>query len=271
MWVSLWLSAICGFVFGARRRLAGLLAAVSLSAFAFAAVVPLYQRFSVWIVPALYVGIALLIDRAIELGGYAFRRRQWPALPVVLLVLVAEYRLCGNIVARGKLYLDARRHATDKQQLDDRAAVAWLMNHWEPGDVLMTTHLAWPAVWWYGPIPISDATGSGGFMRDGSPMYEVEHTFDCHTPLLENTLKNRRRVLIYLGFDVEPRFDDVFLHTLGQLGGMTTHGEFSVLGRAAVIDLRVKPSDSIMQLRRKPKNEPVGLEGCINVRPAHRW
>jgi hypothetical protein len=271
LWLSLWVSAICGFVFAVRRPLGTVLAGVPLSAFAFASVVPLHQRFSIWIVPALYAGVALFIDKAIGFGSDAFARRRGALVALTMLVLLVEFRLCADIFLRGRIFLEGRSRASDKQQLDDRAAVRWLMSQWEPGDVLMTMHLAWPAVWWYAPIPISDEAGAGSFLRDGSPMYEVAHTSDCHSPLLEDTLRNRRRVLLYLGFDVDPGFDDVFLHTLGQLGGVTTHREFSAMGRAAVLDLRAPPSNSIMQLSRTPKGEQVSLDGCTSVRPARRW
>jgi hypothetical protein len=271
LWLSLWVSAICGLAFGVRRALGSVLAGVPPSAFAFAALVPLHQRFSIWIVPALYAGVALLIDKAVESGGYAFTRRRWPLLALTLLVLLIEFRLCADIFVRGKADLEARRRASDKHQLDDRAAVRWLMSHWEPGDVLMTTHLALPAVWWYAAIPVSEEAGAGSFLRDGSPLYEVAPTSDCRSRQLEGALKSHRRVLLYLGFDVDPEFDDVLLHNLGQLGGVTAHSEFSARGRAAVLDLRAPPSDSIMRLSRRAKGEQADLDGCISVRLARRW
>ncbi len=80
LWAIFWTSAICGWVLSVKRPLGLVLAGVSLSAFAFAAVVPLHQRFSIWIVPALYAGMALLLDRAVSLGGDAVARRRWTPL-----------------------------------------------------------------------------------------------------------------------------------------------------------------------------------------------
>jgi hypothetical protein len=271
LWLSLWTSAICGFVFRARGSVGPLLASVPLSAFAFAALVPLHQRFSIWIVPALYAGVACLIDTAIGLGRYAFAHRRWALLALAVVVLFVEFRLCADIFERGRTGLEGRLHAHDKQQLDDRVAVRWLMSQWEPGDVLMTTPLALPAVWWYAAIPLSDAAGTGGFLQDGSPVYEVWHTHDCPSPGLGNTLKERRRVLLYLGFDVEPEFDDALLHNLGQLGDVTRYREFSALGRAALVDLRAPPSHNIMRLSRRATNQPRDLDGCLSVRLARRW
>jgi hypothetical protein len=269
--MSLWISAIGGWAFGVRRPLGFVLAAVPLSAFAFAAVVPLHQRFSLWMVPALYAGVALLVDRAVALGSHAFARRRWPLLAAAMLLFLVPFRLSADIFTRGKAELDARRHSTDKHRLDDRAAVRWLMSQWEPGDALMTTHLALPAVWWYGMIPVSDDAGAGGVLRDGSPIYEVGPTRDCPSRQLEDTLRNHSRVLLYLGFDVVPGFDEVLLRDLAQLGGMTEHRKFGGLGRAAVIDLRIPASDGIMELNRNQTPEHADPDACVGVRLAERW
>lgn len=266
---SLWMSAICGLAFCVKRPLGFVLAGVPLSAFAFAAVVPLHQRFSLWMVPALYAGVALLIDRAVGLGSHALARRKWPLVAVAILVLLVQLHLCADILRRGRADLDARRHSTDKHQLDDRAAVRWLMSQWKPGDALIAMHLALPAVWWYGMSPISDEAGAGSVLRDGSPIYEVGFSPECPSRQLEDALKNHRRVLLYLGFEVDPRFEDVLLRNLGQLGGMSAHREFGQLGRAAVIDLRIPAAGSIMELNRTITSEHVG--GCISVRRAERW
>ena len=271
LWTIFWASAICGWAFSVRSPLGLVLAGVPVSAFALAAVVPLHQRFSIWMVPALYTGVALLIDRAIRLGSDAVGRRRWALLAVASLVLFVQFRLCADILTRGKVDLDARRRSTDKHRLDDRAAVRWLMSQWKPGDVLMTTHLALPAVWWYGMIPISDEGGSGSTRRDGSPVYEIGPTTDCPSRQFEDALKNHGRVLLYLGFDVTPGFDRVLLTNLAQFGGMSAYREFSQLGLAAVIDLRTPVSGSIPRLHRTATSEHVDGGGCVGARRAARW
>ncbi len=271
LWAIFWTSAICGWVFSVRRPLGLVLAGVSLSAFAFAAVVPLHQRFSIWIVPALYAGVALLLDRAVSLWGDAVARRRWAPLALAALVLFVQSRLCIDILTHGRVDLDARLGSTDKHQLDDRAAVRWLMSQSKPGDVVMTTHLALAAVWWYGMIPISDEAGAGSALRDGSPVYEVDATTDCPSRQLEDALKNRRRVLLYLGFDVIPGLEQALATNLAQLGGLTAHRAFSQLGRAAVIDLGTPASGSIVGLNRTAAPEPGDPGGCVRVRRAERW
>ena len=270
MSILFWVSAIAGLAFSTRRLLGIVLAGVPLSAFAFAAVVPLHQRFSIWIVPALYAGVALLIDRAVGIGRAASAQRRWPLVVTAALILLVQVRLVSDILTRGKTELDAKRRSTGKHQLDDRAAVAWLRSRFEPGDVLVTTPLALPAVWWYWKIPISDGTGAGRFLDDGSPVYEVRLTTDCRSRHLDDALKDRRRVLLYLGFDVDPRFDQLLLDNLSRLGRMTAHEQFAGLGRTAVIDLRLPKSDSPIRLDRPAPSGYVS-EGCVGVRQAERW
>jgi hypothetical protein len=221
-------------------------------------------------VPALYAGVALLIDRAIRLGRDAFARQRWAMLAIAMLVLLVQLRLFSDIFARGRVQVETRRASTDKHQLDDREAVRWLRSQWKPGDVLMTTGLALPAVWWYWMIPISDEAGAGSVLPDGSPVYEAIIT-DCVSPQLGEVLKKHPRVLLYLGFDVIPGFDRALLSNLAQLGGMTAYREFFRLGRAAVIDLRVPASGSILRLDRTTTPEHLDAGLCVGVRRAERW
>jgi hypothetical protein len=271
LWVVLWISAVCGWAFGVPRSLGVLFAAIPVSAFAFAAVVPLYQRFSIWMVPALYAGVALLIDRAVRLARHAYARRQWALLTVATLIVLVQFWLFADIFRRGRIDLRARSSTIYKHQLDDRAAVRWLMSQRKPGDAVISTHLALAAVWWYGRIPISDAAGSGTALPDGIPVYEVEPTPDCPSTPFEEVLKRHSRVLLYLGFDVNRGFDRVLLRTLAEHGSMTAHAEFSELGLAAVFDLQMPASGEIVQLKRTATEEPVSSSDCINVRPAKRW
>jgi hypothetical protein len=271
LWMLFWASALAGFAFSARRQLVRAFAGVPASAFAIASVVPLHQRFSIWIVPALYVGISLLIDRAVKAAAAAFARRRWAPLVAAALILAVQFRLTSDVFARGKADIGSRLRSVVKHGLDDRAAIRWLMSQAQPGDVLVTTHLALPAVWWYGSVPLSDEGGAGSTMRDGSPIYEVDFTTECGSRQLDDALRNRRRVLLYLGFDVIQDFDPILLQNLSQLGDMTASAAFGELGRAAVIDLRIPPSNRIMQLQRDSVMQNAATDGCVSVRTARRW
>ena len=105
--------------------------------------------------------MALIVDRAVRLGRDAYRRRRWTQLALAALLAVAEVRLCADIISRGWGNLKLEHAYGSKHGLDDRAAVRWLMRQRQPGDAIMTTRLAWPAIWWYGDISIGER-GDGG-------------------------------------------------------------------------------------------------------------
>jgi hypothetical protein len=188
-----------------------------------------------------------------------------------MLVLVVQFRLAADILRRGTAEFESRLHSTDKHRLDDRAGIRWLLNQWTPGDALLTTHLALPALWWYGTIPVSNEAGAGSVLNDGSPIYEAGPSDECPSRQLEEALKNHRRVLLYLGFDVVPGFDAMLLSNLAQLGDVTASEKFGGLGRTAVIDLRVPASGRIMELSRSEAPERLDPRQCVGVWRAERW
>lgn len=279
LWVSLWASALCGFVFSARRVMGLLLAAIPLSAFALASfgLVPLYQRFSLWIVPALYLGIALLVDWAMRSGLAAFRRRRWLRVAVAASAAFVVFRLSADIVGRGLEDLARARPRDSKQRLDDRAAVRWLISRRRPGDVLLTTHFGWPAIWWYGGIPIAGTDTAVSRLPDGSPAYEVVHRrdpSDCPRNHLDDALRGQSRALVYIGFrDFPDGFDDLLLGSLGRTGAITAYSEFAGLSRVAEVDLSVPGSEELTSalLNRRAERAAVPLDGCVQVRPIRRW
>lgn len=279
-WVSLWLSAVCGFALSFSPALGAMFATVPISAFALAGlgIVPLHERFSLWIVPALYVGVALLIDRLMRLGREAspLPQRPWPRLVVavlVLSVLFVEYALCADIYRRGRRDLEIPSPG-HKHYLDDRAAVRWLMRHRQPGDAVMTTRQGWPAVWWYGQIHVPDENGVGSRMPDGGALYEMVHLpagSDCQHELL-HLRKDHHRVLVYLGFrDVPEGFDDLLVRSLDQLGAVTAVAEFAYLGRALVVEIGAPASRNVIEPSRRTAGEQTRLGGCVGVQPARRW
>jgi hypothetical protein len=277
LWVSFWLSAAAGFVWSGRPALGLVFATAPLSAFAFAGLrlVPLYERLSLWIVPALYVGVALLVDIAVRLGRDAYHRRRWTQLTLAALLAVAEIQLCADIISRGWINLKLEHAYGSKHGLDDRAAVRWLMRQRQPGDPIMTTHLAWPAIWWYGDIPIGNEETAAGRLPDGSAMYEVTHVSAgsrCQRNELRDALKDHRRVLVYFGFqDVPPGFADLLLHSLEELGAVSNYKEFAALGRVAAIDLDVPGSEAVTARLPGAADPTVTLGGCVGVERAIRW
>jgi hypothetical protein len=230
--------------FGSNRTLGLVFATVPLTAFLLAVlrIVPLFQRFVLWMAPALAVGIALILDRAVRAGAEAARRRDPLPIAVAVGIAFVVVRLSADVVVFGQ---ETFRIGTDsKHGLDDRAAVRWLMDRRQPGDAIMTTHLGWPAVWWYGDIPIGDDDVAQGRLRDGGVMLEVgpEDQFPgCTDTQLRDALKGYRRVLVYIGFPDFPKgFPEALLHRLEELGTPVAHGSFAELGQAEIVDL--KPS-----------------------------
>jgi hypothetical protein len=272
LWRSLWLVAACGFVFGPARWLGVVFATVPASAFVYAALglVPLYGRFSIWIVPALYAGLMLLADRAVRMARVAWTTERWFDLAVPIAVMAIIFRLESDIVARGKDRLDIP-HSNQKHQLDDRAAVHWLMDQWRPGDAVMTTRLGWPAVWWYGGISIADDARADRSI-DSASSYEMMHVSPgprCRPRPLEKTSTAARRLLVYLGFrDVPPGFENLLMQHLDEVGIVTQYAEFAGLGRGVVVDLEAPFVQTALPRQRAAGG---GLGGCVGFKPARRW
>jgi len=276
LWLSLWSLALCGFAFGTARLLRTAFATVPVSAFLYAALglVPLHERFSIWIVPALYVGAMLLADRAIRLARVAWARAQWRGLVLAFAVVAATFRLGSDIVARGRARLDIP-HSNHNHQLDDRAAVRWLMDQRRPGDIVITTRFGWAAVWWYGQIPIADAVAGRESIPERPVSYEMLYLSpgpECQPQPLATASTIGRRLLLYYGFrDVPAGFDQLLVQSLNDFGVVTNDRKFAGIGQALVVDLKAPPSPTDVPYR--GRNGAVGarLEGCVGIKPARKW
>ena len=276
LWISLWILALCGFLFGSPPVLGLVFATVPLTAFLLAGlrIVPLFERFVLWMVPALAVGLALILDRAVRAGREAARRRDLLRLTVAVAIGVGVVRVCADVVSRGEENFRLERPGSGNHGLDDRAAVHWLMAQRQPGDAIVAPPLAWPAVWWYGDIPIGDAALAHGTLKDGGSMLKVtpeESGHGCDEEQLRNALKGHRRVLVYLGFPGFPlRFGDLVLQRLEALGSPVAFERFAEFSRAEVIELDSaeagksapdRPERDIARNRER-------LTGCVGVQPA---
>ncbi len=276
LFVSLWGLAIGGFAFG-HRRLGAVLATIPLSAFVFAAagVVPLVQRLSLWIVPALYLGVALVVDRAVRLILDATVRKRYVQLALGAGVAVAGIRLTSDIVERGRLDHRINHPVPSWQALNDRDAARWLVRYRQPGDAFAATGLAWPALWWYGNVPLPAPAPEIEPRPEVPAMFEFVHLSGsgCEQSSLSAAFQGQRRVLAYLGFPDWPKgFDDLVLRTLDDLGAVVAYGEFSELNRAVVIDLQPNAADAtVIPHRQKRPDTPGPLAGCVGARPMRRW
>ncbi len=89
------------------------------------------------------------------------------------LVLGMVATLCLDVAERGIHDLQFGRPLDSNHATDDRGAIAWLMQQRQPGDILITTHHALPAIWWYGAVPISKEGGHQ--FSDGGRIFVAEH------------------------------------------------------------------------------------------------
>jgi hypothetical protein len=272
--LGLWIAVAAGFALSHRRILAAMFALVPLSAFVLAALrlVPLTDRLALWIVPALYVGLAMLFDAGLRNLSSAWTSRSLARLAIGIIALPAAVYVGGDIVAEGRRNLDVGTPGDSNHALDDRKAVRWLMDRRQPGDVIMTTRLGWPAVRWYGGISVR--RNPGGTLPDGSVMLDVslEGPESACRDQLRAALEGRRRVLVHVGFpDMPMGFYELLLHELAAFGTVVESARFSELSRVAIVELHA-PSPTLDPPAPSAANGAhVGLDGCIGVRTARRW
>ncbi len=270
--MAFWLLAVIGFAVTPHRMLGLVAGLVVASGFVFAVLrmVPLYERLSLWLLPALYLGIALSLDRFVRL-------LRDPPLTRTAVFRVAAFAgglavlvLCVNIVDQGVHDLRTNRPADSNRATDDRAAMAWLMKDRRPGDVILTTRHALPAIWWYGGVSL--AQSEGGQFPDGGPILELEYhktTRVCPGRELEKVL-SRSRMLVYLGFvDVPAGFDDLLLEYLATFGTVTALQHFPGNSRAAIVDPAVPGGSNLFW--EDAGKDGVHLTGCVFGSRARAW
>jgi hypothetical protein len=278
-WAVLWLAAAGGFVAAGRQALGPILACVPLAAFSLAALrlVPLFERLSLWVVPALYVGVALAIDRGVPLAGRLAREGRRLSGAATLAAVTAAVLMCADLVQRGSAAA-GYRPAQSNHRLNDRAGVEWLMLQQRPGDAILTTRLALPAIWWYGEVPLG-GSAAGGRTSSGTPILEVAYRpggADCDSGRLAEALRGHRRTLVYLGFrfdDVPDGFDRLLLERLGEIGSLRAAESFAEAGHVVVFDLGEPMPRGwtlpVTDVTTTP--QPVGPGGCLAVSIARRW
>jgi hypothetical protein len=129
--------------------------------------VPLYERLSIWVVPWLYLAIALCVDAGIRWTRNAYHLGRDARTTMAALLTAAGLWLSGDVAVSGWRAIQVARPDNSNHQLDDRTAVDWLLTH--RGDAVLTTRLALAAVWWYADAPVLPPM-LGGFLRNGSPI-----------------------------------------------------------------------------------------------------
>ena len=261
--ILLWLAAFAGFAAGSmtRKPAAIFFATVPVSAILLAALhlVPFYERVTLWIVPALYVGVALLAD----VGWSSLAGRPAARLAATIALAMAIV-IAGDVVIRGVPAAIVNAQARQENRgHDDRAAVRWLASQKQPGDVWMTTHFGAIAIWWYAGLT-------------SHRIVEVAHQPEgpqCRHDALPGLIADAPRVLLYLGFrydDAPAGFDDMLVDRLSRLGAVTAYRSFANEGHAVVIDRRAAPGQATtlaqLELRMAGSDPPAG--GCLALRIA---
>lgn len=267
MWLAFWIAAPAGAGLALRRRLSLglLLIALPLSAFFFAALrlVPLEERLSLWLLPALYLAIALAAA-------------QWRPRIAIVVALIALI-VCGDIVRTGVHRLRLRPRSN--HNLDDRSGLRFLMAQRQPGDVLVTVRMGLPAVWWYAGVNVAPPNLGRTYQQDGAPVLEARHYWpgpECRAVDLTAALDGRSRVLVYLGFDSRSPegLQELVLDTLSARSRLTSYRKIAEEGLAAVFDLRQPPQSWTVLVTRpggmalKDVTRPAG---CVGFFPGTRW
>jgi len=270
-WEPFWLAAAIGFFLSSRRAGLGLFfGGVVLSGFALAALrlVPLADRVSLWMMPALYVGIALCVDAALRIARRGYAARRWSAFAAALLVGVVGVSASVDVMQGARGFLRGR--PASNQQLDDRSAVLWLMSQRRPGDAVMTTHHSLPAIWWYGSIPIGTPGIRGGEHPDGGPILELKYANEpCQSAGFKDAFGASPRALVYLGWidDRLGEFDHLVRLQLAEVGKITEERGFA-RSQVLIVDLRsdgTGPQDSV-----RAAATPGRPAGCLEAVPARR-
>ena len=284
LWPSFWLCVAYGIAVSlARRPATGLvLLFVFLSGFTLVALrrVPLADRLALWIMPAMYAAVAFALEDVIERGRASFSRRKWAAVAVAITFAVIVGRVWADIVERGR---DSLIVGGDNHGLDDRRALRFLMVQRQPGDVVLTTHLGLPAVWWYGNIPISEPNRGSRHPQDGASIFELTHIGPgdpgCQGPRprsqLSQALAGSHRAAVHLGFAsrVPPGLQELVLDELSELGTPVAYRPIAAEGIVAIFDLRLPPQSWRLSVERQTGRQldVARLTGCIGVQPARRW
>ena len=267
--ILLFAAGITGLLLAPARRLSIVYGAVPIAAVLLAVtrLVPVYERFSLWVIPSIYVGLAFALDRGVRWMRHAFVGRRLDLAVAGALACTAVLPVSWDVTKRGWHRLHLKGPAETNHGMDDRRGVAWLMRHRQAGDAIVTTRLGWPAIWWYGAISLSDHPHGG--LPDGTRFYELSHDpGQRRCDRIADALQGHRRILYYLSF---PDFSDEVLAWLERevvgLGPLAARQTFGAATWAAVI--RADEPAPAGTPRAGPPDLPGG--GCMELKPARRW
>lgn len=245
--VAFWILAAIGIVaaIAVRRDLGALLISVPISAVVLATmrVVPLQSRLALWLVPTLFVLVAVAVALparvAVALTRRAYRgsekRWQRPALIVGALacvgVLVPAVLTANSVVS--PMREEAAEWTNQPYGLNDRAAVAWLAEHRQVGDIVLISRHSVPAVAFY-------ADGANLGFPYSLEMHVPGRT--CAPTELRQLVSGHQRVLFYAGVRLQytARGNVVMTAAIAQLGRVVETYRWGT-GEIVVVDLKRPP------------------------------
>jgi hypothetical protein len=271
--IAFWISVVAGLALARNRMFAAVMGAVALSGFVFVAVrlVPLYERISLWMVPALYFAIALAADAAVRLFTDKPWRPRWVNSAVTAALGAMVLSVSIDSIQAGLHDVAVTRAAAGNHETDDRSAIAWLIAQRRPGDVVLTTRHALPAVWWYGGVSL--IPNGGRSFSDGGRIFTAEYYESadrCGDREPHYRLTGKQRILVYLGFEDMPAgSEDLLLDKLGKLGGIVAVREFFGNSRVAVIDPAL--TEETGKFWSDADKDGISLKGCVAIRQGRAW
>jgi hypothetical protein len=285
VWLIFWLLIGYGIATAFRNQptfsLAWLLVILSAGLFAALRLVPLTDRIAFWVLPALYAPIAFAADDLVRSARDALTRQKLSKLALTGAIALSFWLLLPDMAQRSRdnLFIRSNNHG-----LNDKAAVHSLLTQWEPDDVLISTHLGLPALWWYAGVSIADPNRGMRYAADDNRILELRHSRPnsrtCRTiagrSQLQRRLRNVRRAAIHLGFhsNEPPGFQELILDTFSEFSRLVSFKLIETDGAVAIFDLTSPPEPSTIPatktLWRRQHREPK-LAGCVAARPARRW
>ncbi|MCW6006048.1 glycosyltransferase family 39 protein [Micromonospora sp. CPCC 205371] len=206
-----WVLVLAGLAMLLVRRTAiGLLLAAPLATavvLGAAHTVPLASRLAIWLLPALFLAVAAAVEAIAALRGRALI----PAIAALLVVAVGAWSAFPP-----QIRYAAHPPAT-VDGVDDRAAMAWIKAHRQPGDLVLVTISSIPGLRWY---------ASMGELRPGWFVRAVTPGPACTPDELPQGLAGHRRVLAYSGIRTNPAAPAVLESRLAEQGQILERRQF---------------------------------------------
>jgi hypothetical protein len=256
--VLFWCAALVGLLLAGRRLPAHalLLSAPILSGFvlALAGIVPLSGRLALWLIPSLFVAVAVSLEAPWRAAALFWRDPERPTVvPAVAVALagVVAIGLCGHAV-RPHLR-QALAPPGLNNGIDDRGAITWLVAHRRPSDIVLISSEAWATWRWYAgfvpPVPLAH-------FRQGTEG-------DCDPSALAALTRGRTRVLAYVReYPNAPNLAaKAFRARIGDVGTVTATHSFGA-GNSLVYVVELRDGS---RARPVAARHPPSAHACLRI------